>query len=255
MNRSAIIFSTFVAIIIISILIISTVAMILFYWGDVNAFKDSMNIIVGIFGGLTTLGAAIIAAYLFNDWREQKNYDLQKEYVEKFSILLFDMYQLLHSQSQQILYIHAAYNKNEEYIALALEKIDFEKIKDQDRIAHYYSSFITELNPETKFILSYQHFQKFLTYLSWINEKVSNMYFEKIYNPESYSKFEAYHFIEDQLSGEQLNAYTRIFQILNKLSRVKINNQDKKLTYFELVNEFESSFEILNYEIIKYLKP
>lgn len=255
MSRSAIIFSTFVAIIIISILIISTVAIILCYWGDVNAFKDSMNINVGIFGGLTTLGAAIIAAYLFNDWREQKNYDLQKEYVEKFSILLFDMYQLIHSQSQQILYINAAYNENEEYIALALDKIDFEKIKDQDRVAHYYSNFITELNPETKFILNYQHFQKFLTYLSWINEKVSNMYFEKIYNPESYSKFEAYHFIEDQLSGEQLNAYTRIFQILNKLSPVKINNQDKKLTYFELVNEFESSFEILNYEIIKYLKP
>ena len=81
------------------------------------------------------------------------------------------------------------------------------------------------------------------------------LYFEKIYDPESYSKFEAYHFIDDQLSGEQLTTYTRIFQILNKLSPVKINNLDKNLTYFELVNEFESSFEILNYEIIKYLKP
>lgn len=77
MNKSAIIFSTFVAIIIISILVLSTVAIILSYWGDVNAFKDSMNIIVGIFGGLTTLGAAIIAAYLFNDWRDQHNKQVQ----------------------------------------------------------------------------------------------------------------------------------------------------------------------------------
>lgn len=77
MNRSAIIFSTYVAIIIISILILSTVAMILCYWGDVNAFKDCVNIIVGIFSGLTTLGAAIIAAYLFNDWRDQHNKQVQ----------------------------------------------------------------------------------------------------------------------------------------------------------------------------------
>lgn len=73
MNRSAIVFSVITAIIITSILVFSIIGITLYSWNDVSTFKDSMSILSGFFGGLTTLGAAIIAAYLFNDWRIQEN--------------------------------------------------------------------------------------------------------------------------------------------------------------------------------------
>lgn len=38
-----------------------------------ESFKDALGFSGGLFGGLTTFGAAIIAAYLFNDWRDQHN--------------------------------------------------------------------------------------------------------------------------------------------------------------------------------------
>lgn len=38
-----------------------------------DSFKDSLEFSSSIFGGLTTFGAAIIAAHLFNDWKVQHN--------------------------------------------------------------------------------------------------------------------------------------------------------------------------------------
>ncbi|GEM_PF-1124581 len=57
------------------ILLIVIFTAIYSHWGDQNsqALKDSLSTTSGIFGGLTTLAAAIIAAYLFNDWKEQHN--------------------------------------------------------------------------------------------------------------------------------------------------------------------------------------
>lgn len=49
-------------------------------WGDITAVKDSLSIISGIFGGLATLGAALIAANLFNDWRDQHNKSVKNQF-------------------------------------------------------------------------------------------------------------------------------------------------------------------------------
>lgn len=72
MKNSAVVFSIFVAVIIALFLVFSIFGILYFYWGDATAVKDSLATIAGFFGGFATLGAAVIAAYLFNDWKEQE---------------------------------------------------------------------------------------------------------------------------------------------------------------------------------------
>lgn len=77
MNKSVVIFSITVAAIILTFLLFSILAILFQHWGDTTSVKDSLSIISGIFGGVTTLGAAIVAAYLFNDWKVQHNKQVQ----------------------------------------------------------------------------------------------------------------------------------------------------------------------------------
>lgn len=72
MKNSAFAFSIFVAVIITLFLVFSIFGILYFYWGDVTAVKDSLSTIAGFFGGFATLGAAVIAAYLFNDWKDEQ---------------------------------------------------------------------------------------------------------------------------------------------------------------------------------------
>lgn len=45
-----------------------------------DSFRDALSFAGGLFGGLATFGAAIIAAYLFNDWRSQHNKQVKNEF-------------------------------------------------------------------------------------------------------------------------------------------------------------------------------
>lgn len=53
---------------------------ILAYSGP-NAMSDAFSTTGSYFGAVATLGAAVIAAYLFNDWRVVKQYEIKLNYV------------------------------------------------------------------------------------------------------------------------------------------------------------------------------
>lgn len=57
-----------------------------------DSFKDALGFASGLFGGLTTFGSAIIATKLFNDWRVEKNYDLENQYLSNIVIGLRDIH-------------------------------------------------------------------------------------------------------------------------------------------------------------------
>ena len=61
------------------------------YSGSQNSTKDAISTLSGYFGGIATLWAAIIAAYLFNDWRIQHN----KNLYNQFALRLHQEYILL----------------------------------------------------------------------------------------------------------------------------------------------------------------
>lgn len=46
-----------------------------------NAAREAINVLGSYFGGVATLWAAFIAAYLFNDWRVVKQYEIKLDYV------------------------------------------------------------------------------------------------------------------------------------------------------------------------------
>ncbi|USA53887.1 hypothetical protein NDN13_01455 [Acinetobacter sp. C32I] len=54
----------------------------LFSFNDVeNALKESWSITFSALAAFTTIGTAIIAAYLFNDWKDQHNHQARKEFI------------------------------------------------------------------------------------------------------------------------------------------------------------------------------
>lgn len=57
-----------------------------FVLSDVKAseqpLKDALSITASFFGGFATLIAAYIASLLFNDWKDEKNYELESKYLE-----------------------------------------------------------------------------------------------------------------------------------------------------------------------------
>lgn len=89
MKSNAVAFSVFVAVIISVFLVFSIFGILYFYWGDVSAVKDSFSTVAGFFGGFATLGAAVIAGYLFNGWKDQHNKNIDAQMCMK----TFDLFQ------------------------------------------------------------------------------------------------------------------------------------------------------------------
>lgn len=91
MNKNVVSYSIIVSVIILTVLIWSILSVLFKYWGNVTTIKDSLSIISSFFGGLATLGAALIAANLFNDWRDQHNKSVRNQFsieaYNKFSEL------------------------------------------------------------------------------------------------------------------------------------------------------------------------
>ena len=76
MKNNAVAFSIFIAVIISVFLAFSVFWILYFYWGDASAVKDALSTVTGFFGGFATLGAAVVAGYLFNDWKDEYSQSL-----------------------------------------------------------------------------------------------------------------------------------------------------------------------------------
>lgn len=74
-------FSFIISLSIAFIFLIATFWIFYKYSWNVEAAKDALGTTGSYFGAATTLGAAIIAAYLFNDWKDQHNKTVEKEIV------------------------------------------------------------------------------------------------------------------------------------------------------------------------------
>ncbi len=143
MNKTAIIFSILVTVIITSILILSILFIILFYWGDVNALKDSMSIVSSLFGGLTTLGAAVVAATLFDDWRIIHNKNSLKE-------LALEVHKTYNNLNVKLISINDIFVKsaiknkiNNSYNTVAIADEIEQEVKE---VGDYLAMFLHQLN-------------------------------------------------------------------------------------------------------------
>lgn len=83
-----------IVVIAISILFLAVVFWMFFQYSGSNlAGKDGLSTLGGYFGGITTLGATVVAGYLFNDWKEQHNKEIEIQFISKVmeSFNLFDL--------------------------------------------------------------------------------------------------------------------------------------------------------------------
>ncbi|GAA5564586.1 hypothetical protein Asch03_02110 [Acinetobacter schindleri] len=105
MNKSASALSIMFIGLIIFFLIFSFLSIFYFYWGDLKAIQDSLSTTGSIFSAIATLGAAALAAFLFNDWRDEKNYELENSLLTNILIDLKPIFIELHkirSDSQNL---------------------------------------------------------------------------------------------------------------------------------------------------------
>ncbi|EHU3346028.1 hypothetical protein AXY20_RS02205 [Acinetobacter baumannii] len=124
MNKTVVIFSVCVAAIIFSFLLFSILAILFFYWGDTSSVKDALSTVSGIFGGITTIGAAIIAAYFFNDWKEQQRYQNSIEFG-KMALDSFKKYDNSFDNFVDELIMECSSLENESSYFIDEEKLDY----------------------------------------------------------------------------------------------------------------------------------
>lgn len=91
------------------------------YSRSLNSAKDAINTLGGYFGGIATLWAAIIAAYLFNDWKDESQYKLINQNREqvitntrKLKDLGYDFYTYSHQDKN--INMELTYSRYLEYI-------------------------------------------------------------------------------------------------------------------------------------------
>ncbi|WP_088458347.1 hypothetical protein [Acinetobacter soli] len=73
MSKSVLTVNIIVIGLITLILIFSIFYILYFHWGESKFIQDSLSTTGSIFSAVATLGAAGVAAYLFNDWKDEHN--------------------------------------------------------------------------------------------------------------------------------------------------------------------------------------
>ncbi|WP_347454079.1 hypothetical protein [Acinetobacter thermotolerans] len=90
-----------------------------------ESFKDALEFSVGLFGGLATFGAAVIAAHLFNDWRVVKKYEINHQYVISIKSKMTELRSYICNQRNSFIVIQQELKKEnlsiKEYQSLNIE--------------------------------------------------------------------------------------------------------------------------------------
>lgn len=90
-----------------------------------ESFKDALEVTAGLFGGLSTFGAAVIAAHLFNDWRVEKQFEINHQYVISIKSKMADLRSYICNQRNSFIVIQVELKRKdlniEKYQSLNLQ--------------------------------------------------------------------------------------------------------------------------------------
>ncbi|HCJ0464166.1 TPA: hypothetical protein OMQ61_001141 [Acinetobacter baumannii] len=135
---------------IISICIIFFFFVLLIYSHNLidNPLKEAFSLTLGLISALSTIGAAIIAAYLFNDWKVQHNKSMEVQLalimIEKFELfdeqisLLYGQIAIPYDHRDQR-HLELAVNDFKEYKQNKLLEIRISFLKASASIENFYS--------------------------------------------------------------------------------------------------------------------
>lgn len=248
MNKSASAVSIMFIGLIIFILIFSVFSMFYFYCGDLKSIQDSLSTTGSIFGAIATLGAAAVAAYLFNDWRDEKNYELENSLLTNILIDLKPIFIELHkirSDSQNLKKIDSNLIVKTNY--LERERIDmfqsvislfpnikiYSEIKGDKKLIDLYNIF-----DKYCFIMEDFYRELFFTryrrYYELVNK--NNFLSTENYNPSR--SFDIFRTYSENRKESLLIDISEILSVFKKDALVaNIDNQKKPVTYENWLEE------------------
>ena len=142
-------FSFFVSLIISFAFLLITFWIFYKYSWSAEAAKDALNTTGSYFGAAATLGAAVIAAYLFNDWRDSADYSTKKEQiVSVLGVMAQLRYQLINMQEAFL-----TFKKSKDFLIMNSSLLNYD---DQDS-----NKKIFEIIPNIKFLRNSKIFLKY----------------------------------------------------------------------------------------------
>lgn len=90
--------------------------------------KEAWSLTISMLSALATIGAAIIAATLFNDWKEQEKYNQKNESINKVIASAEDLEKLINSMKIPLSQFNVKMIKKEAFFIFLLET--YSKIED-----------------------------------------------------------------------------------------------------------------------------
>ncbi|ENR2986044.1 hypothetical protein ACEVA9_002449 [Acinetobacter baumannii] len=219
MNKSVISISIFIIGLILLLLLICIFGILYFYWGNSKAIQDSLSTTGSIFGAIATLGAAGIAAYLFNDWREEHNHNLKSsillEYLNRLDIL-----EEVSTRYLDTLKYHSKYysSHNNSFFASGTEVAVFIEVIEYYHEQYYEGGFASWTNANKFSLLDDLDFKK--VYLS-INASL-NKGFEVQYKLRSLLKSKNFESISEADIQKEIDlAIEEVIKVLDQIEQIR----------------------------------
>ncbi|MBD0079922.1 hypothetical protein LDY14_09730 [Acinetobacter baumannii] len=219
MNKSVISISIFIIGLILLLLLICIFGILYFYWGNSKAIQDSLSTTGSIFGAIATLGAAGIAAYLFNDWREEHNHNLKSsillEYLNRLDIL-----EEVSTRYLDTLKYHSKYysTHNNSFFASGTEVEVFIEVIEYYHEQYYEGGFASWTNANKFSLLDDLDFKK--VYLS-INASL-NKGFEVQYKLRSLLKSKNFESISEADIQKEIDlAIEEVIKVLDQIEQIR----------------------------------
>ncbi|ENX22482.1 hypothetical protein F892_01724 [Acinetobacter vivianii] len=234
--------STFYAILLWGIVIYAIALLIYCTLRNYSAdSKDFISDFGSIIGGVGTFFAAFVAAYLFNDWRTEKSYDLHKEYLQDFSQNLSKINSIISESNWWFIHFYQKYNETDEdgnlKKSVSLRKIIVHDYREVQKIINNLENcneFFELYYQYENLIDMYNKYIYIFSQLCFINEEVETLYnnFSKSEDSDQ-SVFITYYINFIKL---EKNAKNAIETIINKLE-TRIDTQQAEPVLYEKASE------------------
>lgn len=235
------------------------------YSWSAAAAEEALSTTGSYFGAIATLGAACIAAYLFNDWRTEKNFDLENHYLTNIILGLRDIHAELKEMqscslkiketSNNIIYHSSYLNRPRLDINVAINKLDADIFIYSQLLGKEDQLSLGNINEYCK------------TFDSHYNQLVYNYYSTYIRKLYGYFKINKEIAIEHKdkssferayLPDEKKHLYKEIKNItvfFHLFKECKVNSVHVAINFFELAEKSIEAINALQDKCIKKVRP
>lgn len=226
-----------------------------------NAQKMDISFIKDVYSILFSIFAPLFAIFLFADWKEQKQYELEKQYADE----LLKLIGLIHMELVDTYNTYKSFDDlkylNEEYIILneLMGKIDYKISENLFKISEKFNTIQYLLKTKIPEDIHYNFESKALLFASATSE--INYAYKKYYDnlDEKFKKDKNNKFTSKTKTGLS-KLEIDLLKTYNKKILVRMNdspNEDYKFyksSYEDYKDSFEMTYDTFMKELVKIIK-